>query len=73
MTTTKKRINVSVSKELNLAIERLAKRDQIPQATKAAHLLRLALSFEEDEALDHIAAARDCKGSRLVSSATAWR
>ncbi|HED37035.1 MAG TPA: hypothetical protein ENI76_02140 [Ignavibacteria bacterium] len=73
MTTTKKRINVSVSKELNLAIEKLAKRDQIPQATKAEHLLRLALSFEEDEILDHIAVARDRKGARFVSSATAWR
>jgi len=72
MTTTKKRINVSVSKELSLAIERLAKRDQIPQATKAEHLLRLALSFEEDEVLDHIATERDRKGAQFVSSATAW-
>ena len=73
MPTTKKRINISVSKEVNEALERLAKRDQMPQATKAEHLLSTALEFEEDEVLNAIAVKRDRKGSKFVSHASAWR
>ncbi len=73
MATTKKRINVSVSKDLDLILEKLAKRDQVPQATKAEHLLRLALEMEEDEILDTIASRRDQKSSKLVPHASAWR
>lgn len=73
MTTIKKRINISVSKELDETLERLAKRDQMPQATKAEHLLRLALELEEDEVLNDIASVRDRKGSKIVSHASAWR
>lgn len=73
MTTTKKRINISVSKELDDILGKLAKRDQVPQATKAEHLLRMALEIEEDEALDAIAARRDTSKARFVSHASAWR
>lgn len=73
MATTKKRINISVSKELDDILERLAKRDQMPQATKAEHLLRLALELEEDEVLSDIASSRDRKTSKLISHASAWR
>lgn len=73
MATTKKRINISISKEVNEVLERLAKRDQMPQATKAEHLLTAALEFEEDEVLNAVAAKRDRKGSKYVSHARAWR
>lgn len=72
MATTKKRINISVSEEINKALKRLAKRDQMPQATKAEHLLALGLALEEDEVLNAIATKRDRKGAMFVSHAVAW-
>ena len=73
MTTTKKRINISVSKELNNALLKLAKRDQVPQATKAEHLLRFALEIEEDDTLNIIAVGRDTSYAKFVSHKLAWR
>ncbi|MEK9160755.1 MAG: hypothetical protein AAB440_01835 [Patescibacteria group bacterium] len=73
MPTIKKRINISVSKEVNEVLERLAKRDQMPQATKAEHLLTTALELEEDEVLNAVATKRDRKGSKFVSHSAAWR
>ena len=48
MATTKDRINVSVSKEVRRALARLARRDEVPEATKAADLIEMALEIEED-------------------------
>jgi hypothetical protein len=73
MPTTKKRINISVSKDIDESLERLAERDQVPQATKAEHLLRIALELEEDDVLNAIASRRDKKGSKFVPHASAWR
>ncbi|MBI5786988.1 MAG: hypothetical protein HY446_00330 [Candidatus Niyogibacteria bacterium] len=72
MTTTKKRINISVSEPLERALSRLAKRDEVPQATKAAELLRIAIEIEEDYVWDKTASARDAKGARFVSHKKAW-
>ena len=73
MPTTKKRINISVSKEVNETLQRLARRDQMPQATKAEHLLTMALEFEEDEVLNSIASRRDRKNSTFVPHTAAWQ
>ena len=73
MATTKKRINISVSKNVNDTLERLAKRDQMPQATKAEHLLTMALEIEEDEVLNAVALKRDGAGTKFVSHSAAWR
>jgi energy-converting hydrogenase A subunit M len=70
---TKKRINISVSKDIDTAVSMLAKRDQVPTATKVAHLLALALEIEEDQVLDAIAAKRDTARAKYVSHALAWR
>jgi hypothetical protein len=48
MTTTKNRINVSFSDIEEALLTRIAKRDQMPRATKVAQLVRLALEIEED-------------------------
>lgn len=73
MATTKKRINISVSKDLDDVLGRLAKRDQVPQATKAEHLLRIALEIEEDQVLDTIATKRDISRAQFLSHSAAWR
>ena len=72
MPTTKHRINVSLSNPLEKALLYLAKRDRVPQATKAADLLKLAVEIEEDSAWDRMAQVRDTKKARYVSHAKAW-
>jgi hypothetical protein len=67
MPTTKKRINISLSPDLDIILSRIAKRDKIPQATKAVNLLELALEIEEDAILDKLASDRDLSGAHFVT------
>lgn len=73
MATTKKRINISVSKDVEKAVGKLAKRDQMPIASKAAELLRMAIEIEEDEVWDRIATERLKKDKEYVSHEDAWK
>lgn len=61
MSTIKSRINVSVPDDVKKALADLAKRDQVPTATKAEHLIEIGLEIEEDEAWNTIASSRDTK------------
>ncbi len=72
MVTVKKRVNISISKAVENALKKLARRDEVPEATKAAELLRLAIEFEEDQVLDKIASKRDTKKAKFVSHKKAW-
>lgn len=72
MLATKTRINVSMSRAIKQAVERLARRDEMPEATKAAELIRHALECEEDEVWDAVARSRDRKGARFVSHQKVW-
>lgn len=72
MPTTKKRVIITISKPVEHALELLAKRDQVPEATKAAHLLEIALELEEDQVWDLVASERDTKGANFVSHKKAW-
>ena len=72
MPTSKKRVLITISKPIERALELLAKRDQVPQATKAAHLLEMALELEEDRVWNLVASERDTKNSRFVSHKKAW-
>lgn len=72
MATTKKRINISLPHEEELVIIKLAKRDQMPTATKAGELLRLAIEIEEDQVWDSIASKRDTKNAKFISHEEAW-
>ena len=73
MSTIKKRINVSLSKVSERAVAYLAKRDEMPEATKAAQLIELALELEEDQIWDAIASRRDTKNANFVPHSQAWR
>jgi hypothetical protein len=73
MATVKTRINVSVSDDVERSIIALAKRDQVPHATKAAELLRQAIEIEEDRVLDMIVSERDRGRTAFVSHKMAWR
>jgi len=72
MSTTKKRINISIPKTVERVLGLAAQRDQVPQATKAAHLLQLALELEEDQLWDQVAKKRDTKNASFVSHKQAW-
>ncbi|MFH1979093.1 MAG: hypothetical protein ABII97_01765 [Patescibacteria group bacterium] len=72
MTTTKKRLNISLSSPLESAVKKLAKRDGIPQATKITELLQIALEIEEDKIWGSLAKQRDKKGAKFISHNKAW-
>lgn len=73
MPTTKARLNITLSKELEEAIRLLAKRDNVPQATKAVELLEEALELEEDVVWEAIANEREAKGGKLISFEKLWK
>ena len=58
MATTKTRINISIGKNIRDALRLLARREEVPVATKAAHLIEEALELEEDRNLSAIANKR---------------
>lgn len=72
MTTVKKRINLSIGGDVEKMLGMLAKRDSVPQATKAVELLRIALEIEEDQVWTTVASTRDKKGARFISHEKAW-
>lgn len=72
MPTTKKRVNISLSKDTERALSKLAERDRMPQATKAARLIEIALEAEEDRVWDAIAHKRDTKNARFVPHHKVW-
>jgi hypothetical protein len=72
MATTKKRLNISLTPDVERAVRQLAARDHIPQATKIAQLLQLALEVEEDQVWDMLAQKRDTPAARFISHNKAW-
>ena len=72
MSTTKSRINVSIPEDVKKALADLAKRDQVPTATKAQHLIEIGLEAEEDQAWDKIAAMRDTKKTKFHTHSEAF-
>lgn len=73
MTTIKKRINLSISNDVEEMLSKLAKRDSVPQATKATELLRLALEIEEDQIWAAVAERRDKKDAQFISHKKIWK
>ncbi len=73
MPTSKTRLNISLSDDIREAITRLARQERVPQATKAARLLEIALELEEDQVWDGIAQKRDLKNARYLSHDKAWK
>jgi len=63
MSTTKSRLNISLPDDVKKALLSVAKRDQMPAATKALRLMEIGLELEEDDIWDKIAANRDRKDS----------
>ncbi|HEY9586223.1 MAG TPA: hypothetical protein VJJ27_01095 [Candidatus Paceibacterota bacterium] len=73
MTTTKQRINITADPEMVSALRRASKRERVPLASKAAELLRMAISLEEDFILANIADARASKKAHFLKHNEAWK
>ncbi len=73
MATTKSRINISLPDDVRDAVLQLAKKDRMPAATKAKHLLELGIEIEEDQAWDQIAAKRDNDKATFVKHTQAFK
>ena len=73
MSTSKSRINISLSDDVNKALHNIAKRDQMPVATKAVRLMEIGMEVEEDDVWDRIATSRDRKDSILHSHSEAFK
>lgn len=72
MATNKKRINISLPKDLQLTLEKLADRDNVPTATKAVELIKVAVEIDEDELWNKIAEERDAKSAKFISHKEFW-
>ena len=73
MATTKPRLHISLSKPEEQFLAALAKRDQVPRATKASQLVRQAMEIEEDFALSGLAEERDVPGAPRMSAEAFWK
>jgi hypothetical protein len=67
MSTSKSRLNISLPDDTKKVLLSIAKRDQMPAATKAVRLLEIGIEVEEDELWDRIADSRDRKDTILHS------
>ena len=72
MSTTKSRLNISLPDDTKKALLSMAKRDQMPAATKAVRLMEIGMETEEDEVWDKIAMRRDRKDTVFHSHAQAF-
>ncbi len=72
MATIKKRINITLSADMETAITQIAKRDRVPEATKAAELIEKALMIEEDVIWDRLAEARLKNTKKWLTHKQVW-
>ncbi|MEQ1849830.1 MAG: hypothetical protein ABL890_04535 [Candidatus Peribacteraceae bacterium] len=72
MSTTKKRLNITLSDHLAVFLKKVALRDEVPQATKAAEMLERAMELEEDAYFSMLAEEREKKTSKLLSHDDFW-
>ena len=72
MATTKKRVNISLSPDMEEVLTGLAKRDSVPEATKVVELLRVALEIEEDVVLGKMAEERFKSIGKTISHKEVW-
>ena len=67
MSTTKSRLNISLTDDTKKALLNISKRDQMPAATKAVRLMESGMEVEEDDLWDKIAANRENKNSAFYT------
>jgi predicted DNA-binding protein len=73
MPTLKQRINITTNKETSFLLKKIAKRDGVPVATKAAQLLEDALEILEDRYFAAIAEERLGQKVKHIPHHLAWK
>ncbi|MDO8493433.1 MAG: hypothetical protein Q7S19_02705 [bacterium] len=73
MSTTKNRINISVPRWTEIALEELAGRDNVPVATKTLEIIEDWLEMQEDMALARIVDKRVKAGGKYLSHEEVWK
>ena len=73
MPTSKRRINITLQNDTAIFLSKIAIRDNVPQATKAAELLEYALELVEDEYFSKVADVRAKKRKGFVSHKKFWK
>lgn len=72
MATTKRRLNITLSPEVDALISLIAKRDRVPEATKVSELLNISLALEEDRAFSALADERLSKKVTWIWHDDVW-
>ena len=73
MPTTKTRINISAPRPVLAALKSLARRDDVPVATKTLELVKQAIEMEEDFVCGEIAKKRAVGTRQWISHRDFWR
>ena len=72
MPTKKKRLNVTLKKDTAFYLKKMAVRDEVPESTKAAQLIEIAMELEEDLYWSKIADDRLKKTKKWISHEEFW-
>lgn len=72
MPTKKRRLNVTLKKDVALYLKEIALRDDVPEATKASQLIELAMEIDEDLYLSKIANERHKNMKGTISHKEFW-
>ena len=72
MTTLKRRLNITMTPEVEKLLSHMAKRDNAPQATKISQLLRISLMLEEDRAFSILGDQRFNEKTKKLSHKEVW-
>ncbi|MDO8604686.1 MAG: hypothetical protein Q7K40_04835 [bacterium] len=72
MTTTKRRLNITLAPEVEKIITAIAKRDRVPEATKISELLNISLAMEEDRAFSLLGESRLKDKGKMLTHAQVW-
>lgn len=69
----KKRIYISISSEIEDALEHISEKHNTPIASAASVLLQKAIEIEEDEIWEAVISERKSKNKKFYSDAQAWK
>jgi hypothetical protein len=72
MTTTKRRLNITLAPDVEKLITQIAKRDRVPEATKISELLNISLMMEEDRAFSLLGEGRLKERGKKLTHADVW-
>lgn len=73
MTTLKRRLNITMTKDVEKLVSHMAKRDKVPQATKISQLLTISLMLEEDKAFSMLGDKRFKEKTKKLSHKEVWK